>query len=241
MRRFHFAALAAVAAIGFTSVASAADLPVKAPIYKAPAAVAVYNWSGCYVGGNVGLGWAHKDWFDPQVPADEGSNTSTGILGGGQIGCDYQTGQFVFGVQGMFDWADLDGSHQYTSIPSVIDHSKVSSLATLTGRIGYAVQPAALIYLKGGAAWVRDTFTETAPFVGYPGEAKVTRSGWIIGGGVEYRFMPNWSAFVEYNYMDFGSRTSTLVYANATTYDYSIKQDVQTVLVGVNYRFSAGW
>jgi len=141
----------------------------------------------------------------------------------------------------MFDWANLDGSHVYSlGAPFYTDHTKVSWLATLTGRMGYAVHPAALIYVRGGAAWVRDTFTETCPAPGCPGEAKSTRSGWTLGGGIEYRFQPNWSVFVEYAYMDFGRRRSTITYADLTTFNYDIKQDVQTVLFGINYRFGGG-
>jgi len=138
----------------------------------------------------------------------------------------------------MRDWASLDGSHPYASDPFYTDHSKVTSFATLTGRLGYAVQPASLLYVKGGAAWVRDKFTETCSDSSIcPGSAKSSRTGWTIGGGWEYRFAPSWSAFVEYNYMDFGRKTSTLVYTDGSIYDYDIKQNVQTFLVGVNYRF----
>jgi outer membrane immunogenic protein len=231
---------ATFAIVGFASVSSAADLPVKAPVYRAPVAVS-HTWTGCYLGGNAGYGWARVNWYDPQFLADTGSNTSNGAVAGGQIGCDYQTGNIVVGVQGMLDWANMDGSHIYSlGSPFYTDHTKVSWFATLTGRIGYAVLPAALIYAKGGAAWVADTFTETCPAAGCPGEAKSTRSGWTLGGGLEYRFHPNWSVFVEYNYMDFGRRRSTITYVNQTTFNYDIKQEMQTVLVGLNYRFGGG-
>jgi outer membrane immunogenic protein len=242
MHHVRCAAFAAVAIIGFASVASAADLPSKTPVYKAPAVVPapVQTWTSCYVGGNGGYGWTNKQWHSDEFGYDAGSHTGTGAVGGGQIGCDYQTGQFVFGVQGMFDWADLTGSHTFPGNTHYTEHSKVSWLATLTGRFGFVVQPASLLYLKGGAAWVRDTFTETCA-VSYdaecPSEAKVTRSGWTIGGGWEYQFMPNWSVFVEYNYMDFGRHTSSLVSRDGYPWDVAIKQDVQTASVGVNYRF----
>jgi outer membrane immunogenic protein len=236
----YLAAFVCIATGGFIGTASAADLPVRMPT-KAPPIVAAATWTGCYIGGNAGYGWTHSHWFDFGPYTDEGSNTSSGGAVGLQGGCDYQTGPFVVGIQGMWDWANLDGSHPYTLDPSYTDHSKVSSFATLTGRLGYAVQPDSLAYLKGGAAWVRDKFTETcAPniFTGCPGIAKVTRSGWTLGGGLEHRFTSNLSAFVEYNYMGFGKKTSTLLYADGSTYDYDIKQNVQTVLAGVNYRFS---
>jgi outer membrane immunogenic protein len=236
MRRFQSAVLAAVAIVGFASVASAADMPVKAR--PMPMVAPVATWTGCYIGANVGYGWANKNWQDPQVANfDAGSSTATGGLGGGQIGCDYQTGQFVFGVQGMFDWASLTGNNLYTGTTTETLSSKVSSVATLTGRVGYAVQPITLLYIKGGAAWVRDTFTDADPTAPYSGDAKSTRSGWTLGAGLEYQFAPNWSVFGEYNYMDFGRSTSTLNF-NPGTYDYDIRQNVQALQLGINYRFS---
>jgi len=149
-----------VALISFGSSASAADMSVKAR----PMAARAANWTGCYIGANAGYGWANTNWQDPQLAGvDAGSSTATGGLVGGQIGCDYQTGQFVFGVQGMFDWANLSGSNSYTGTPTETLSTKVSSLATLTGRVGYTIQPVSLLYLKGGAAWVRETFMDTDP------------------------------------------------------------------------------
>jgi outer membrane immunogenic protein len=240
MKRLAIALLAVTGlSVGFGQIASAADLPVKAPVYKAPPPVA-YNWTGCYIGANAGYGWANKDWTDSSTP--EGSNTSTGGLVGGQIGCDYQfASNWVVGIQGMYDWANLNGGHSLTDNLRFTDSSKVSSLATLTGRIGYLAQPETLLYIKGGAAWVRDTFTEDATLCnGCPGVAKVTRSGWDVGGGLEYLLQRNWSIFVEYNYMDFGRRIETLVFTNGATETYQIKQNVQTVLVGLNYRLDFG-
>src|SRR5947209_581470 len=88
--------------IGLALPAFAADMPVKAPL-KAPPPV-VLSWTGCYLGGNFGGGWADKHYTDPLAlpPAfDLGSHTAEGMVGGGQVGCDYQTGPWVFGAQGM--------------------------------------------------------------------------------------------------------------------------------------------
>jgi len=213
---------------------------VLVPALAAKAAPPVYSWTGCYVGGNAGAAMAHNSWFDPQLAFYNGANHSTGGVAGGQIGCDIQSGNFVFGVQAMADWANLKGNHPYTDDPRFTDSNRASWLATLTGRVGYAVQPAALIYVKGGAAWARNTFTEDCDVsvgAGCPGQATATRSGWIAGAGFEYRLAPMWSVFVEYNYMDLGNSTSTLVYTDASTYDYTIRQTTQAVLFGVNYRF----
>ena len=97
MHRVQCALLAAVAAIGLASAASADDMPDQARPVVAPVA----NWTGCYIGANAGYGWARKDWVDAGAPV--GSNTSAGGLFGGQIGCDYQfASNWVVGGQGMY-------------------------------------------------------------------------------------------------------------------------------------------
>jgi outer membrane immunogenic protein len=222
----------------FASVVFVALLAAVPAIAASPPPVS-YSWTGCYLGGNAGFALAHNSWFDPQLAFDSGENSSSGAVAGGQAGCDYQKGNFVFGAQGLFDWTYMKGSHLYTGDPLYNDINRASWIATLTGRIGYAAQPATLIYLKGGAAFVRNKFTEECNVLGAgcPGEAKTVRTGWTAGGGVEYRLAPMWSVFAEYNYMDLGRKTSTLSYNNSSPYDYTIKQTTQAVLLGINYRF----
>jgi outer membrane immunogenic protein len=232
------------------STANAADMAVKAPPLLPP----VYSWTGCYVGGNVGYGWQRNHPFDPILVFDPGSDTGTGIMGGGQIGCDYQfASKWVVGIQGMFDGARVNGSHVYPSPPAVPNEILGFStrwFGTLTGRIGYAVTPQALLYFKGGSAWVRTNYTDDCTIgncggVGqFLGSANTTRSGWTIGGGGEYSFNLNWSLFVEYNYIDFGTKNVALLYNNPIfgappTYTYRETQNLQTVLVGLNYRFNS--
>jgi outer membrane immunogenic protein len=236
------AATIALAALGPGS-ALAADIPVKAPRYRAPPPV-VWSWTGCYLGGNVGYGWAHSEWsFGGLAFAD---HRADGVVAGGQIGCDYQAGVWVIGVQGMFDWTSLKAdSHRVVGAlgPNVIDETRISWLATLTGRLGYAVQPATLVYVKGGAAWVRSKHDECClppapPVVIDDGFARVTRSGWTVGAGLEHMFAPNWSVFVEYDYIGLGTRGVTFTPTGPTIgpFTYDIRQDVQMLLVGVNVR-----
>src|SRR5712691_5596882 len=90
--------------------AMAADLAVKAPLYKAPPPVYVYSWTGCYIGGNVGGLWARKDWTN-RTPGvfnglPIGTHDADSWLGGVQAGCNYQVGGWVFGIQGDYDWTD---------------------------------------------------------------------------------------------------------------------------------------
>src|SRR5882757_404693 len=120
MKKMFLATVALAALVG--APAMAADLAVKAPLYKAPPPVYIYSWTGCYVGGNGGGMWVHKDYSLTGVglagfngfnfPAINfgGHDASTGI-GGIQGGCNYQVGGWVFGIQGDYDWARANGSH----------------------------------------------------------------------------------------------------------------------------------
>jgi outer membrane immunogenic protein len=238
---------AALIAVGLNAgIASAADMPAQAPVYtKAPAPVS-YNWTGCYLGGNVGGGRAHKENIDNFLVTPEtlGTHTANGVVGGGQLGCDYQIGSFVFGVRGMADWADLKAQNTIPQNPAVAYSTKISSIASATGRIGYAFTPPALIYVQGGGAWVRDRHQQLVPQPTVFASETQTWSGWTIGGGLEYMFAPSWSVFAEYNYAGFGDQHTCFVPQScpgiAAPGGITEKFNVQSALAGVNYRFNLG-
>jgi len=225
--------------------ASAADLPrpAPAPLYtKAPPLPPAWTWTGCYGGGNVGGGWTNMSFFDPTFLVNDGSANGAGVVGGGQVGCDYQVSSFVFGIQGMFDGTGIKGSGQQPT-GVIANSSTIPWLATLTGRIGFTVLPSTMIYAKGGGAWVRDEITGTTVATGVPLSASsYTASGWTAGGGLEHMFMPHWSVFVEYDYLGFGTKTSTFTVqpgnpGAGTTFPINTTQNVQMGLVGLNFRF----
>jgi outer membrane immunogenic protein len=105
---------------------------------------------------------------------------------------------------------------------------------TLTGRLGYAVQPAWLLYFQGGAAWAHTSTNFSGPLIS--GQTSNSRTGWTIGGGIEWMFAPHWSAFLEGNYMDFGSNSGNVTF-NTVPVPVTVKATESTVLVGVNYHF----
>ncbi|MGP0093050.1 MAG: outer membrane protein [Xanthobacteraceae bacterium] len=225
--------------------ASAADVPAA---YPAPIPVAVrvpppvFNWTGCYLGLNAGFGWGSNNVVDPNpngipTPLNTGTDAESGGVGGSQVGCDFQAGSFVFGVQGMFDGAGIAGSHLYGGAGTETLGTNTSWFGTVTGRIGYAVVPSALLYLKGGVAFVHDHFTDSDPAFLSFGDADTTQLGWTIGGGLEYAFLSRWSLFVEYAYYDLGKFNAALNYGSGFMYTYNEKQTLQTVLFGVNFRF----
>src|SRR5215831_10282665 len=142
MRKFLFATAALIALAG---PAVAADM--RLPVYKAPPVVPVWSWSGCYVGGHAGALWAKsKDWI-VRTPGGAfygqslGEHALDSWLGGAQAGCDYQfAGGFVIGIQGDYAWANAEGSHDSAREIGVAYHSKVNSLASVTGRIALTPQ-----------------------------------------------------------------------------------------------------
>lgn len=236
MKKSVFVALFSILRI---SASGAADLPLKAPI-KAP--LPVLSWTGCYVGANIGGGWADKDYTDPLAlpPANIlGSHTANGWVGGGQVGCDYQVGSWVFGARGMGQATNLKGTH--LALLEDFLNTSIPWLATATARVGYTVRPNLLLYAQGGAAWVRDHETKVDLVTGLlEGTADVTRSGWTVGAGAEYLITTNWSVFAEYNYMDFGTKRTIYTTPDIPPafFPLDIRQRVQTVLVGVNFRFN---
>ncbi|MEA2948702.1 MAG: outer rane immunogenic protein [Alphaproteobacteria bacterium] len=237
MRRLITASVA-LFAIGSAAPAIAADLrmPVKAP------PPVVVSWTGCYIGVNAGGGFADKHFTDPNtIPFTElGSHRASGAVAGGQIGCDYQAGLWVFGVQGMFDGTSIKGDH---TDPTLVDNftTKIHWFGTATARLGVTVKPSLLLYVKGGGAWVRENFAVWSPVTGNPIlDSNPTRSGFVVGFGGEVLTQDGWSMFLEYNYMGFDKRrTDFTVVPAGPIVPIDVRQDVQTVMVGINYRF--GW
>jgi len=226
-----------VAAALCSTPALAADLPTKAPVYKAPvAAVAPPMWTGCYVGGNVGYGWGRQDWTF--TDGDSGGQPHTnGWMAGGQIGCDYQfANNWVVGVAGMYDWANLKGSVIDPSNKNDNANAKVESLGDVVARLGYTFDRG-LLYVDGGVAWVHNNRSFTSQLFGgsvVPGfDDSNRKSGWTLGVGLEYLIAANWSWKIEYNHFDFGSSTAF----SPTGEPISTGQRIDTVLVGINYRF----
>ena len=107
---------------------------------------------------------------------------------------------------------------------------------TLAGRAGWLAQPNLLLYAQGGAAWTQATFTFNDPTGLNVGEVSRNKSGWTVGGCVEWMFVPHWSVFVEYNFLGFGTNSSSVIACGGACI-LSGKADLQNVLVGLNYKF----
>lgn len=230
-----FRKLVAVTAVALMSLVTA--LPVQSAENKSRMAPAGYAWTGCYAGANVGFGHQKNSAFDLTLNLDAASDSKTGFIGGGQIGCDHQfANAWVVGLQGMFDFGSIDGKHIYPGFTDNVG-SKTKSLTTLTGRLGYAAMPQTLVYLKGGMAWAKMDYSDVDTLGTYSAFESATRRGWTLGGGVEYALPRNWSVFAEYNFARFNDKEYALNYNTGGFTLYRFNHSLQTFLVGVNYRF----
>jgi outer membrane immunogenic protein len=228
--------------------ALAADLPAR-PYSKVPAMIAaVYDWSGFYVGLNVGGASSHDCWDNVNiVVVREGCHNATGALAGGQIGFRWQSGAWVFGVEGQGDWASLKGSNASIPVaflvgaPLLTNQTKVNALGLLTGQVGYAWD-SVLFYVKGGAAVTDERYngliTGTNALIDTGTE---TRWGGAVGAGIEFGFAPNWSVGLEYDHLFMGNRNIQFSFLAAGFGPVAridrITQDVDMGTVRVNYRW----
>ena len=239
MRYFLRSGLAASLLTGVfsASAASAADMPA----YRAPPPAPVWSWTGIYVGGHLGIGSGYKRWSDPFPPPVFGDHVEmSGALAGGQIGLNYQIGAMVWGIETDASWARLEGSNTcFAAIGGVNCAARVDSLGTITGRLGLAAGRT-LLYAKGGGAWAHDRYelNMTAFGLGVPAVAQ-TRGGWTIGAGVEHALSPNWTVKLEYNYLDFGSKSVNFPLPAPLT-SVNIDQQLHVAKLGVNYKMDWG-
>ena len=263
MRQIITALLSAsVLSVACASGALAADMPAKAPVYKVSAPVA-YNWTGCYIGLNAGGAWSRSNFttvVDPGshlgAPANlaatsaagTGSANDSGFIGGGQVGCNLQSGQWVFGLEADFDGITskptLNGSGVLTTGDTftMSNSVKPSWLATVRPRVGFAFDRS-LLYATGGLAVTRfkynqtyfDTlFNTTGTF-----DTSATKTGWTVGAGWEYAWLPKWTVKLEYLYARFNTTGATGLFFNPGGQNVvhgtaDLKEHI--IRVGLNYK-----
>ncbi len=212
--------LAVVAAVTLGTGAKAADLgSPRMPIAAAVVAQA-FPWSGFYLGAHVGYGFGNSRF----VNGIAFPTSVNGPLVGGQIGFSYQINQIVLGAEADLAFAAITG--RASNVPA-ISH-RTSMLGSLRVRGGFAVDRA-LFYVAGGMGFQGASTNQN------PGPAeRYNRTGWTVGAGIEYAMTPNWTVKAEYSYYNFGTRTL------GPTYVGTVRSDVHTVKLGVNYLFSTG-
>ncbi|MGE4372481.1 MAG: outer membrane protein [Xanthobacter sp.] len=217
-------------------------LPGNAPALPSPGR----DWRGLYLGLHAGSMWGRNDWSNGggrfantnifgHFP---GGSDTIGLLGGGQIGYNVQYGPWVAGLEGSWSAADLVSYAQCgvdnNTGGNFACKNSISSLGSISGRLGQSFGNV-LLYGKVGAAWVKRSNAAFQTTQTFQYMADDTRWGWMLGGGVEYALAQNISAFIEYNYYDFGDEDLTLRYRNmnATT---TLNQRFEAVRMGLNYR-----
>jgi outer membrane immunogenic protein len=219
---------------GVSLAAHAADLSAEPPVVVdgvSPAVSDSFDWMGFYVGGNAGYLWGDSRIFITVGDFDEGSDTFDfgGFIGGGQIGYNFQTGPWVLGIEADLQYSDASGSTDGGCDNCV---TKLEWFGTVRGRAGYAVDRL-LVYATAGWAYgaVQDSATNP-PF----SHSETLTGGWAAGGGVEYGFAGNWTARMEYLYMDLGNSDTGPPNNIGGRYDEN-----HIVRVGVNYLFNQNW
>jgi outer membrane immunogenic protein len=232
----------------------AADIPMQA---KAPLAAApVFSWTGCYLGVHAGGGVMTSS-------NSEGATNGKGGLAGGQAGCNYQDGNWVFGVEGEGYWSGIKLTNFNSSIPSVLSPFSSNSFGTtlrnkddftVAARVGITFDRT-LIYGKGGWAWGKFDQSTINICCG-PGTSTTntftrngTLDGFLVGVGIEHALTRNWTIKAEYNYIGFGAKEvsstqcqTTPLISNvcAVTGTSTLSATKQIFKVGANYLFNIG-
>jgi opacity protein-like surface antigen len=221
----------AILGLGLPQAATAADLPVKTPIYKAPIAPAVYNWTGFYLGGHIGGAWSNIALTDNDLGVSWKPG-GTGFIGGVQAGYNLQAGNFLYGIEGDFDWTTFKGATGpiSTSLGLIQASASKDWMSTLAARVGIT-QDRWLVYGKFGGGWAQDSAALNVVNGGAIWTGSHTNSGWLAGAGIEYAFANNWTGKLEYDYIGLtNSSVSMPPVVNAS-------RDIQMLKVGANYQF----
>jgi outer membrane immunogenic protein len=241
--------LIAAATIGTTGIARSADLPAKAPAYAPPVA-APYNWTGSYVGGNIGYGWG-SDPVDltsfavfpaGTVPLSLADNPR-GVVGGVQYGTNWQFNRFVLGWDSDFSFSNIKASQTVFLAPGGIAtttsaEQKLDWLSTTRGRVGYLIFDNLLLYGTGGLASGRATANISISQLGccLAGSESKTRWGWAAGGGLEYA-IGHWLVRAEYLHYDLGDLNFDVIDQRGTLVAGTNKVSGDIVRGALSYKF----
>ncbi len=247
MKRILIAGALALVAGG---QALAADLPQaappppppRAPAVYVPTVVPTYNWGGVYLGINGGYGFGTSEWT--LTGLSSGSFDTKGFLAGGQIGANFQAGWFVGGIEADLDWTDINGNSVGgggtlgASIPlpaTTTFQTKNDWLGTARVRAGVAADRV-LVFVTGGAAFGNVIAGPSVAIPGHPANNSSTEFGWTAGGGVEVALAQNWTAKVEYLYVDLANGSCTTACGSPTPAP-AVTFKESLIRAGVNFKF----
>ena len=236
MRMFLRNAVAAVAAVVMVGAAAqAADLGGAPVIYPQETyAPRLFNWTGFYVGANLGGAWGNTTLSEDITGASWDMGRS-GVAGGFQAGYNYQFSNIVLGAEWNIDWTSMGVSGPGILVNSATLQGSANTnwVTTLAGRVGYAADNW-LFYGKGGWAWVNNSATITNLANGNSISVSQSNNGWLAGVGLEYAFTRNWTGRIEYDYIGLDSVSGAGILANQ---NITGSRDIQMVTFGINYKF----
>jgi outer membrane immunogenic protein len=277
MRRIQSAVLATVAVVGLASVAYADGSDKRA--YRAPVAMPAYSWTGFYMGANVGGSWGTSAMNAAQAGdpvtgfgvvgcAPVGglggcsfsqNNNLNGLTGGLQLGYNYQTGVWVYGIEADIDWRSRQQGTTQTVFNGFGDNDSTENrlkwISTVRGRLGYAPADKWLAYVTAGVAFGSEQNRLTQTFCVVPTVCdanartvsdSVTKTGWAAGAGVQYALSSNWSVGFEYLYINLGKDTLTggtvipgvaPLFINYPAFSATFQDTVQVARLRVDYKF----
>jgi outer membrane immunogenic protein len=225
-----------VRAIGPVGAPPVAPSPYQSPYPYPYSSPYYYNWTGFYVGGNVGAAWDTSTLTDDFFGVSFNTSRS-GFVGGGQIGYNWQISpQFVVGVEWMFDGTSINsdtGTFIGLGGTPLAANQTIDWVTTLAARFGWTADNW-LFFGKAGGGWVHASETLTNFANQFAVSASDARSGWLLGVGVEYGFAPRWTARVEWDHIGLGDKTI----AGFTPGDAVVlSRRFDMLTFGVNYRF----
>jgi outer membrane immunogenic protein len=268
MKTLLIAGAALTALIG--TEAFAADMPLKAP----PKPIVTCNWCGFYVGANGGYAWSHDSMTTTSTPTPDAVlgvvpgvsegiaalsaggvpiGHSNGFIGGVQAGYNWQTGNFLAGVEADIQGLSHTGGSGTITQTAVVVGSPVTStqtgtasvsyLGTLRGRLGIVANQNWLLYVTGGLAYggvkANDSIVQTSTngFSGAGfGSLSTTRAGWALGAGTEWMFAPKWSVKAEYLHYDLGTASFGSAPVGTPTSAFFVGTPYQTNVTSVRFQ-----
>jgi outer membrane immunogenic protein len=208
--------------------AMAADLPARMPVKAAPVAVTIYNWTGLYIGAQVGGVWGDAEYVIPSTGA-RATYEANGVIGGGHIGYLWQQGTLVFGAEADLNGTSASGDDAGAGT-AVVDSTDLRWAGSVRGILGVSAGQW-LFYGTGGFAFANIDHC----FSGVGGTCSdEIHTGWTAGGGVKFAFSPNWTAGVEYRFTRYGEERHL---ASTPALDRSVSLDTNEVTFRLSYRF----
>jgi outer membrane immunogenic protein len=265
---FKVIATAAFAVVTAIPAASAADLAARPYTKAPPVMVEVYNWTGFYIGGNVGYSWGRSsdtstltNGAGTVLFASADRSNLNGVVGGGQIGYNWQVQNWLWGLEADIQGTDEHGSRAFTCPTAVCTPSAIILVApgpavpvslnqklewfgTVRGRVGVLVSPKVLLYATGGLAYGEVKTSETIGAAAFGFSNTDTRVGYTVGAGIEGVIGGNWTAKLEYLYVDLGRTSGSFLTTipafggGFLTANYSSRITDNVLRVGLNYKFS---